>query len=80
MFVESSSFALSAIAGTAAVNIGSVALGFLVVATPIGWVGLVVGGVAVAGIAAATSIGINQVVKEDAGGIYDSIIKLAGSL
>ena len=80
MFVESSSFALSAIAGTAAVNVGSVALGFLVVATPIGWVGLVVGGVAVAGIAAATSIGINQVVKEDAGGIYDSIMKLAGSL
>lgn len=35
LFIESSSFALSALSGTAAVNLGSAALGFLVVATPI---------------------------------------------
>ena len=80
MFIESSSFMLSAVAGVATVNIGSAALGFIVVATPLGWIGLIVGGVAVAGMAAATSMGINQVVKEDAGGIYDSIIKRVGSL
>ncbi|MDN3640873.1 hypothetical protein QWY82_18885 [Simiduia curdlanivorans] len=79
MFIESSSFALSAVAGVAAVNIGSAALGFLVLATPIGWVGLIVGGIAVAGVAAATSMGVNQVVKEDAGEVYDVIMKKVGS-
>ncbi|MCG6202504.1 hypothetical protein [Psychromonas antarctica] len=74
MFIESSSFATSAMAGTAAVNVGGVVLGFLIVATPIGWVGLIVGGIAVAGVAAATSIVTNQVVKENAGGVYDSIM------
>ncbi len=44
LFIESSSFAANAITGTAVVNAGAAALSFLVVATPIGWVGLVVGG------------------------------------
>lgn len=79
MFIESSSFALSAIAGATAVNVGSAALGFFVVATPVGWVGLIVGGVVVAGAAAVASMGMNQIVKEDAGGVYDSIMKLVGS-
>jgi len=80
LFVESSSFALSAIAGTSAVSAGSAALGLLVVATPIGWVGLIVGGIAVAGVAAATSISVNNVVKENSGSWYDSIMKAIGSL
>ena len=75
MFIESSSFVTSAIAGTAAVNVGGAVLGFLVVATPIGWVGLIIGGVAVAGIAATTSIVTNQAIKENAGGVYDYIMK-----
>lgn len=75
LFIESSSFAVSALTGTAVVNIGSAALGLLVVATPIGWVGLIVGGVAVAGTAAAASIGMNNVVKNNSGGVYDSIMK-----
>ncbi|BBA36161.1 uncharacterized protein sS8_4231 [Methylocaldum marinum] len=74
LFIESSSFAASAIAGTAAVNIGSAALGFLVLATPVGWVGLIVGGVAVAGVAAATSIWTNNIIKNNAGDVYDSIL------
>ncbi len=80
LFVESSSFALSAIAGTSAVSAGSAALGLLVVATPVGWVGLIVGGIAVAGVAAATSISVNNVVKENSGSWYDSIMKAIGSL
>ena len=74
LFIESSSFATSAAAGTVTVNIGSAALGFLMVATPIGWVGLVVGGLAVAGTAAAVSMGVNGYVKDNAGSKYDQIM------
>ena len=75
MFIESSSFVASAATGIGVVNAGAAALTFLVVATPVGWVGLIVGGLAVAGTAAAASIVANNIVKEDAGGIYDFIMK-----
>jgi hypothetical protein len=75
MFIESSSFALSAATGIGVVNAGGAALMFLMVATPVGWVGLIVGGLAVAGTAAVASIVTNNIVKEDAGGIYDYIMK-----
>lgn len=75
LFIESSSFAASAGAGIIAVNIGTAALTLLVSATPIGWVGLVVGGLAVAGTAAMTSIGVNSYTKEKSGSRYDDIIK-----
>ena len=71
LFVESSSFALSAMAGTAVVNSS---LAFLAVATPVGWVGLIVAGTVIAGSAAAASIITNDVVKQRSGGIYDRII------
>lgn len=71
LFIESSSFASSAIAGTLAVNAG---LAILMIATPVGWVGLIVGGLAVAGVAAATSIGMNSYVKENSGDLYDDIM------
>lgn len=71
MFIESSSFATSAIAGTLAVNAG---LALLMVATPVGWVGLIIGGIAIAGTAAAVSIGMNHVVKENSGEVYDGIM------
>ena len=74
LFIESSSFAASAAAGVLAVKAGTAALGFLVMATPIGWVGLIVGGVAVAGVAAATSIGVNSAIKENSGSWYDAIM------
>jgi hypothetical protein len=70
LFIESSSFASSAIAGTLAVNAG---LAILMIATPVGWVGLIVGGVAVAGVAAAT-IGMNSYVKENSGDLYDEVM------
>lgn len=76
LFIESSSFAASAIAGTLTVNAG---LGLLLVATPVGWVGLIVGGLAVAGAAAATSMATNYAIKKDAGGLYDSIMKWISS-
>ena len=74
LFIESTSFAASAIVGTLAVNAGVAALGLLVVATPVGWVGLVVGGLAVAGTAAATSIAINNYTKNNSGNVYDNIL------
>jgi hypothetical protein len=75
LFIESSSFALSAVAGSLAVNAG---LGLLMIATPVGWVGLIVGGVAVAGTAAAVSMGMNGLVKENSGSWYDSLMKAIG--
>lgn len=78
LFIESSSFAASALTGTAVVNAGAAALGFLVVATPIGWVGLVVGGLAVSGTAAVSSIAMNSAVKSNSGGWYDSLMSVLG--
>lgn len=78
LFIESSSFALSAGIGIAAVNVGTAALGLVIAATPIGWVGLIIGGVAIAGTAAAASVGVNSAVQENAGSWYDSIMKALG--
>jgi hypothetical protein len=78
LFIESSSFAASAITGTAVVNAGGAALGFLMVATPVGWVGLIVGGVAVVGVAAYSSIRVNSTFKENGGAWYDSIMSSLG--
>ena len=64
LFIESSSFAASAISGSLAVKAG---LGLLMVATPVGWVGLIVGGLAVAGAAATTSIVVNNAFKDNSG-------------
>jgi len=70
LFVESSSFTLSALAGTATAKAG---VAFFVVATPVGWVGLIV-------LAAAASMGINHIVKEESGGVYDSIMEWISAL
>ncbi|MCP4488487.1 MAG: hypothetical protein GY820_14380 [Gammaproteobacteria bacterium] len=80
LFIESSSFVASAGAGILAVNAGTAALGFLMVATPIGWVGLIIGGVAVAGAAAAASITMNDIVKGKGGGLYDNIMGKVNAL
>ncbi len=73
LFIESSSFALSAGAGIIAVNAGTAALMFLTVATPVGWVGLIV-------VAAASSMVMNYAVKEKSGGWYDDIMNWLDSL
>ena len=73
MFVESSSFALSAVAGDIATMAGMAALDVLVAATPLGWV-LIVGGLAVAGAAAAGSVYANSWTENNAGSYYDRIM------
>lgn len=78
LFIESSSFIAGAITGAAVINAGSAALGFFVMATPVGWVGLVIGGLVVAGSAAAASIAMNNTVKNNSGEWYDSIMKALG--
>jgi hypothetical protein len=78
--VPFSSFVLSAGAGILAVNAGTAALGLLMVATPIGWVGLIVGGVVVAGAAATASITTNNIVKGKNGDLYDQIMGRLSSL
>ncbi|WP_281555873.1 hypothetical protein [Thalassomonas sp. RHCl1] len=80
MFIESSGFALSAVAGTLAINGGSSALSLLMMATPIGWVGLVIGGALVVGAAAGASMGANYIVTQDAGSIYDTIMEWVTSI
>lgn len=72
LFIESSSFAASAVAGTFAVKAG---LGLLLMATPAGWLGLIVGGALVAGVAATTSIGLNNYTKENSGEWYDMFMQ-----
>lgn len=79
MFIESSSFALSAAAGASVVNAGSTVLGFLMIATPVGWVGLIIGGAAVISIAATSSIALNNYTKKNSGEWYDKLLKLINS-
>ncbi len=78
MFIESTSFTASALTGAAVVKAGGAALSFIMVATPVGWVGLILGGVAVVGVTAAASIGMNSAVKDNSGDWYDSIMDLLG--
>ncbi len=73
LFVESSSFVASAVAGAVAVKVGTVGLMFLTVATPVGWVGLIV-------VAATTSIVANVIVKDKSGSWYDDIMGWIKSL
>lgn len=75
MFVESSSFTASVILGGTAAKLGTGALGLIVVATPVGWAGLIVGGLVVAGVSAATALTVNHTVKKNSGSVYDAIMK-----
>jgi len=70
LFIESSSFVASALAGTIAVKAG---LALFMVATPMGWVGLIV-------VAASASMGANIYITEKSGGVYDNIMEWVGSL
>lgn len=78
LFIESSSFAASAYTGGIVLDAGMTALGFLVMATPIGWIGLIIGGAVVIGAAAYTGYEMNKVTKENGGEIYDHIMKVVG--
>jgi len=74
MFIESSSFLAATLAGTVAVEVGSAALAFIMVATPVGWVGLIIGGLTVVGAAAGTAMLANDSFKENSGAWYDEIL------
>lgn len=80
LFIESSSFAASAIVGSGALKIGAAGLTFLMLATPIGWVGLVIGGAAVLGSAAGASIITNNYVNKNGDELYDNIMKWVSDL
>jgi hypothetical protein len=77
MFIESSSFAISAGVGEVATVAGMAileeSLAIALAATPAGWV-LIIGGLAVAGIAAASSVGVNNWAGRNLGGLYDTIM------
>jgi len=74
-FVESSSFVLSTLAGATTAS----SLSLLVFATPVGWVALVAGGLAIVGVSAYMSISVNNGTKVAANSLYDTILKLVGS-
>ena len=80
LFIESSSFAASALTGTAVAKVGGAALMFLMVATPIGWVGLIVGGAIVAGSAVVASVSMNNYLKDNSGDTYDMIMRKLNAL
>ena len=77
LFIESSSFALSAGAGMLAANVG---LSLLVFATPFGWAGLIIGGAVVAGASAGASIGMNYATKNNSGDLYDVFMNWVNTL
>jgi len=70
LFIESSSFALSAVTGTLIANAG---VAFFMLATPAGWVGLII-------VAAGASMGMNYLVKEKGSSWYDDIMDWVSSL
>jgi len=80
LFIESSSFAASATAGALGGYAGGAALSFLMVATPLGWAGLIIVGIVVASAVAGASISANRIVKNNSGEIYNAIMKSLGSL
>ena len=75
LFIESGSFVASAVTGTVLANVGASALTFLMIATPVGWVGLIVGGLVVAGVAAGGAISMNNAIKSNSGEWYDSLME-----
>ncbi|WP_281561171.1 hypothetical protein [Thalassomonas sp. RHCl1] len=74
LFIESSAFTISAIAGTVTINAGVHGLSLLLAATPIGWVGLVIGGAFVVGAAAGASMYGNYKLTNNSGKYYDEIM------
>lgn len=83
LFVESLSFAGSAGVGYGAGIVGDAALGLLIAATPVGWIGLVVigvGALVATGVTAATSIAVDHYFENRGGHWYDGIIKWIESI
>lgn len=77
MFIQSSSFAAGAITASVAVKGG---LALLAVFTPMGLVGLLIGGAAIAAGAAAGAVVSDTLVADRAGAWYDEITDWLSSL
>ena len=75
LFVQSTSFIFSAVGGSVAVKGG---LALMAVFTPVGWVGLVVAGTAVAAGSAGVALGADDFAKSRAGRWYDAIMERLG--
>jgi len=56
----------------------SAGLAFFIVATPVGWLGLVIGGLAIAGADAVAAVSMVSAMKNNSGGVYDAIMKWLG--
>ena len=76
LFRESLSFGVGAGLGIATAKVGAAALGVLIAATPIGWIGIIVGGIAIVGVAAATSMAASELTQSHADTWYDSIMEV----
>ena len=77
MFVEASSFAVGAVAGTLTVNAG---LALLALTTPVGWVYLIGTGAAIIGTAALVSMTADHHAKKGADWLYDPLMDWINSL
>ncbi len=77
MFIQSASFTAGGISSIVAVKGG---LALLAAFTPVGLVGLIIGGLAIAGTAAAGAYFADRQVQARAGGWYDTIMEWLGSL
>lgn len=53
-------------------------LALLMVATPVGWAGLIVGGIAIAGAAAGASFAVNSELRKNSGNWCDALMKKLG--
>jgi len=71
LFIESSSFAALGVLGIGT----TVAINLFLFATPFGWAGLIIGGIALAGIATASSIRIDKLIHERGGHAYDWLME-----
>ena len=77
LFIDSSSFAASATTALITVKAG---LSLLVFATPFGWAGLIIGGLAIASVTAYSASKMDRYVKNNGGSVYDDIMKWISSL
>ena len=72
MFIESLSFALSTLTGAGTVHAGAA---FLLMLTPAGWAGLIIGGIVATGAAAAVALTTDSLAKKHSGALYDKIMQ-----
>jgi len=75
LFVESSRFAASALAGSGVAKAGAFGLGLIMLSTPVGWVGLVVGGLVIVGCSVAASVAVDRYVNDLSRDKYDPILE-----